>query len=82
MVQLAADLASFNNTSIEEALTSLQSGISGETEPLKKYGIVLSDVRLKEEALRLGLIKTTKDALTPAAKAGTGKPAARKAAGR
>lgn len=69
LVELAADLASFNNTSVEEALQALQSGVSGETEPLKKYGIAINDVRLKEEALRLGLIKTTKEALTPAAKA-------------
>lgn len=69
LVQLAADLASFNNTSVDEALTAIQSGISGETEPLKRYGAVLSDVRLKEEALALGIISSTKDALDPAVKA-------------
>ena len=69
LVQLASDLASFNNTSTEDALLALRSGLSGETEPLKKFGIALSDVRLKEEAMSLGLIKSTKDALTPAAKA-------------
>lgn len=69
LVELAADLASFNNTSIEEALQALQSGVSGETEPLKRYGVAINDVRLKEEALALGLISTTKDALSPAAKA-------------
>jgi hypothetical protein len=68
-VQLASDLASFNNTSVDEALQALQSGLSGETEPLKKYGVALSDVRLKQEALALGLISSTSDALTPAAKA-------------
>ena len=69
LVQLASDLASFNNTSTDDALLALRSGLSGETEPLKKFGIALSDVRLKEEAMSLGLIKSTKDALTPAAKA-------------
>jgi hypothetical protein len=69
LTELAADLASFNNTSIDEALQALQSGVSGETEPLKRYGIAINDVRLREEALALGLIKTTKDALSPAAKA-------------
>jgi hypothetical protein len=69
LVGLAADLASFNNTSTDDALLALQSGLSGETEPLKKFGIALSDARLKEEAMSLGLIKSTKDALNPAAKA-------------
>jgi phage-related protein len=69
LVGLAADLASFNNTSTDDALLALRSGLSGEAEPLKKFGIALSDVRLKEEAMSLGLIKSTKDALNPAAKA-------------
>lgn len=68
LVGLASDLASFNNTSTDEAIQALRSGLSGETEPLKRYGIAINDVRLKDEAMRLGLIKSTKDALTPAAK--------------
>jgi hypothetical protein len=63
LVQLAADLASFNNVAIDDALLALRSGLSGETEPLKRFGIALNEARLKEEALRLGLIKTTKGTL-------------------
>jgi len=55
LIKLAADLASFNNTDIESAIGALRSGLSGETEPLKKYGVVLSDVLLKEKALEMGL---------------------------
>ncbi len=69
LVQLAADMASFNNTSIDDAILALRSGLSGETEPLKKFGVALSEVRLKTEAMSMGLIKSTSDALTPAAKA-------------
>ena len=69
LVQLAADMASFNNTPIDQAITALRSGLSGETEPLKRYGVALQDVRLKTEALRMGLISSTKEALTPATKA-------------
>lgn len=69
LVQLAADMASFNNTSIDDAITALRSGLSGETEPLKRFGVALQDTRLKTEAFSMGLIKSTKDALTPAAKA-------------
>ncbi len=55
LVQLASDLASFNNTSVEDAIQALRSGLSGETEPLKRFGVALNDVRLKQEALNLGL---------------------------
>lgn len=55
LVSLAADLASFNNTPIEDAILALRSGLSGETEPLKRFGVAINDVRLKQEALNLGL---------------------------
>lgn len=69
LVQLASDMASFNNTSVDDALLALRSGLSGETEPLKRFGVALNDVRLKEEAMRMGLIKTTSGTLPPAIKA-------------
>jgi hypothetical protein len=69
LVQLASDMASFNNTSVDDAILALRSGLSGETEPLKKFGVALSETRLKTEALAMGLITSTKEALTPAAKA-------------
>ena len=53
LVELAADMASFNNVPIDEALTALRSGLSGETEPLKRFGVALNDVRLRQEALNL-----------------------------
>ena len=69
LVELAADLASFNNTGVDEALDALRSGLSGETEPLKRYGVALNDARLKEEALRMGLIETASGTLPIAVKA-------------
>ena len=69
LTELAVDMASFNDMPVEDALTALRSGLSGETEPMKKFGSVLSETRLKTEALTLGLIKNTKEALNPAAKA-------------
>ena len=68
LVELAADMASFNNVPIDEALTALRSGLSGETEPLKRFGIALNEARLKEQALADGLIKTTKGTLPQAIK--------------
>lgn len=69
LVQLGADLASFNNTSVDDALTALRSGLSGETEPLKRFGVAIDDATLKQKALALGLIDTTSGVLPPAIRA-------------
>jgi len=57
IVKLASDLASFNNQDPAEVLESLRSGLAGEVEPLRKFGIDLNDTALKAEAARLGLGK-------------------------
>jgi hypothetical protein len=62
---LATDLASFNNTSPEDAVLALGAGLRGEAEPLRRFGILLDDATLRTKALELGLVKTTKNALTP-----------------
>jgi hypothetical protein len=55
MVQLASDLASFNNTPVDDALEALRSGLVGESEPLKRFGVNLNEATLKAKALELGL---------------------------
>lgn len=55
MVQLAGDLASFNNANPADVLEALRSGLSGQVEPLRKFGVDLSDATLKQEALREGM---------------------------
>jgi hypothetical protein len=67
--QLAADMASFKGTSPEEAIEAIGSALRGETEPIRKYGVLLDDAALRNEALKLGLIDSTKEALTPQQKA-------------
>ena len=62
---LATDMASFFNTSPAEATEAIAAGLRGESEPLRKYGVLLDDASMRQEAMRLGLIKTTKTALTP-----------------
>lgn len=64
-VKLSSDLASFNNTSPEQAINAIGSALRGESEPLRAYGVLLNDATLKNAALELGLISTTKNALTP-----------------
>ena len=55
LVGLASDLASFNNASPEEVLLALRSGLVGEVEPLRKFGVNLSAARIEQEALNEGL---------------------------
>ena len=55
MVQLAGDLGSFNDVPTEEALAAIQSGLQGQAEPLRRFGIFLDDARLKAEALNMGI---------------------------
>lgn len=69
MVQLASDLASFNNTNPADALEALRAGLVGEVEPLRRYGVNLNDAQLRQEAVALGLEKTTKNVLPPAVRA-------------
>jgi hypothetical protein len=64
-VSLASDLASFNNTSPEQAINAIGSALRGEAEPLRQYGVLLDDASLRQAALELGIISTTKNALTP-----------------
>ena len=69
LVDLAADMASFNNASPEETLTAIAAGLRGENEPLRRFGVLLDAATLKTKALEKGLISSTKDALTPQTKA-------------
>lgn len=64
-VGLASDLASFNNTTPEQAINAIGAALRGESEPLRAYGVLLDDASMRQKALELGLIETTKNALTP-----------------
>ena len=52
---LASDLASFNNTTPEEAINAIGSALRGEAEPMRKFGVLLNDATLKAEAMALGI---------------------------
>lgn len=55
LTELASDLAAFNDRTPEEALQAIRSGLAGETEPLKAYGILLNDAALRQEAMNMGI---------------------------
>jgi len=68
MVQLALDVASFNNRQDEEVIRSFTSALTGERESLKTLGIVITEADVKAEAYSEGLARVG-DELTKTAKA-------------
>lgn len=68
LTQLGYDLSSFSNISVADAMQKLQSGISGELEPLRRLGYDLSQARLEATALSLGIDKSVQS-MTQAEKA-------------
>lgn len=65
LTSLASDMASFSNTSPEEAIQAIGAAMRGESDPIEKYGVLLNETVLKSRALKMGIISTTTDALTP-----------------
>lgn len=61
LVGLAGDLASFKNMNIEEVTTALAGVFTGETESLKRLGIVMTQVNLEQFAMEQGIRKTIKE---------------------
>lgn len=54
-LQAAADLGSFYNVPVPEALAAIRSGLTGEYEPLKRFGIILNEDKIKAYAMAHGL---------------------------
>ncbi len=59
LTQLAGDLASFSNTTTDEAITAIGAALRGESEPIRQYGVLLDDATLKAEALSMGIYNGT-----------------------
>lgn len=62
---LATDLASFNNTPVDEAVVSLAAALRGEQEPIRRYGILLNEAVLQQRAFDEGITDSIRK-LTPA----------------
>ena len=52
---LATDLASFENTSVDEAILAIGAALRGESEPIRRFGVMLDDASLKAKAMEMGL---------------------------
>jgi hypothetical protein len=55
LTKLSGDMASFYNVSQDVAETALHSVFTGETETLKRFGIVMTEANLKAFALSQGI---------------------------
>lgn len=58
LLKLASDLAAAWDTDVPDALAAIQSGLSGQTESMRRYGVELTQVALKEDARNLGFSTT------------------------
>lgn len=68
LTELSYDMASFFNIKIDEAFLKVQSGISGELEPLRRLGYALDVATLKQVALNHGITQNV-NTMTQAQKA-------------
>lgn len=55
IIQLGADLASFNNLEVDETLDKIRSGLVGEIEPLRQLGVSFNAAQVEAKAFELGL---------------------------
>ncbi len=60
MAKLAADAASFYNVPLDVALEKIRSGLVGEAEPLRAFGVLLTEEAVAAEAVALGLARSAK----------------------
>lgn len=56
--ELAQDAASFYNTDFDTAMGKIRSGLTGESEPLRDFGVFLTEADVAAKGLEMGLIKT------------------------
>ena len=61
MVGLDGDVASFKNIGIDQATTALAGVFTGETESLKRLGIVMTEANLQMFAMSQNIQKNVKD---------------------
>lgn len=55
LATFTADFSSFFNVTDDEAFTAIKGALTGETEALKRYGLILNDTTMAEYALAQGI---------------------------
>lgn len=59
--KLAIDIGSFNNVADTDALTAIKAALVGSTEPMRRFGVVMTVASLEAFALSKGIKTTVKD---------------------
>jgi hypothetical protein len=59
LVALTADMASFNNANPADVALALGAALRGESEPIRKYNVLINDAAVKAEAMAMGLYNGT-----------------------
>jgi hypothetical protein len=52
---LAADLGAFYNTNADEAITAIGAALRGESEPIRRFGVLLNQATIEAKAMEMGL---------------------------
>ena len=59
LVALTADMASFNNANPAEVALALGAALRGESEPIRRFNVLINDAAVKAEAMAMGLYSGT-----------------------
>ena len=60
LVRVASDMGSAFNTEPADAIYAIGAALRGETEPIRRYNVMLSDKEIRQEAVNLGLAESPK----------------------
>lgn len=61
LTKRAADMASVFNEDVEDVLLAIQSGLRGQTEPLTRFGVDLTEAQVRSVALSEGIIEVDRE---------------------
>jgi hypothetical protein len=62
ITELSVDMGAFHNVADVEAFNALRSAITGEYEPMKRFGVVINEAKVQQELLNMGITGGTKAA--------------------
>ncbi len=58
ITQLAVDVGSFYNVAAPDALHAMEAAVAGNTQSLRRFGVVINEEMIKQEAYTSGLVKS------------------------
>ena len=61
IVKLSADLGSFNNVPTADVMRAMSAAMVGSYMPMRRFGVVMNETTILQEAMRLGLVNNKKE---------------------